>query len=190
MNQDKAKTLFVTVGSTKFENLINTVLNRDTLKLLAAYSFKRIILQVGNGVHVDDTLFDFKQENSNFKGGPEEIVKCRKENVDIIAYRYKKSIREDVLNADLIISHAGSGSVMESLEANKKLIVVVNETLMDNHQLELAEKMFEEGYLVYTTCDGLREKIELINSSQCQLANYIKGDPSLFGKHLNKLIGC
>ncbi|RUP44261.1 hypothetical protein BC936DRAFT_149703 [Jimgerdemannia flammicorona] len=47
---------------------------------------------------------------------------------------------------------AGSGSILESLRLQKPLIVVANETLMDNHQDELAEALQEEGYLVYSTC--------------------------------------
>jgi UDP-N-acetylglucosamine transferase subunit ALG13 len=43
--------------------------------------------------------------------------------------------------ADLVISHAGAGSVLEALHAHKSLLVVVNDSLMDNHQTELAHKM-------------------------------------------------
>jgi beta-1,4-N-acetylglucosaminyltransferase len=180
------KTLFVTVGSTKFEQLINRILKVDILNLLKSNSFKRVILQVGNGRHDDDQLFNFKETSFSFKN--EEVSKFFKENIEIIAYRYKSSIREDMLSADLVISHAGAGSVMESLDAGKKLIVVVNENLMDNHQLELAEKMFEEGFLLYTNCAGLADKIELITNNEFNLAKYVPGNPRLFGNHLNKLI--
>ena len=186
--KETSKTVFVTVGSTKFENLINRVLDTEILKLLKAHSYTRIVLQVGNGRHIDDDLFKFNEANLNFKSGVEEVATFSKENVEIVAYRYKKSIRDDILNADLIISHAGAGSVMESLEANKKLIVVINEMLMDNHQLELAVKMNDEGYSLYTTCEGLKDKIELINSKECRLKTYVRGDPSLFGVHLDKIM--
>ena len=190
LSKKEGKTVFVTVGSTKFECLINRVLQSDILSVLKRHHFTKLILQVGNGVHDDEALFAFTQPNSSFKTGAEEIVKREKSGLEVVAYRYKRSIRDDMLSADLVISHAGSGSVMESLEAGKKLIVVVNETLMDNHQLELAEKMYEEGFLLYTTCAGLSEKVELINASGCQLDTYLRGDPNLFGKHLNTVMGC
>lgn len=56
-------------------------------------------------------------------------------------YRFKPSIREDMQGASLIISHAGAGSIFESLRLNKPLVVVVNTALADNHQVELAEAM-------------------------------------------------
>ena len=49
--------------------------------------------------------------------------------------------------ADVIISHAGAGSVMEALRLKKKLIVVVNDLLMDNHQVELATAL-EDGKMM------------------------------------------
>jgi UDP-N-acetylglucosamine transferase subunit ALG13 len=182
-----SKTLFVTVGSTKFEKLINKILQKDILNLLKSFDFKKIIMQVGAGVHEDDQLFDFKEKNS-FSTSNNEVVKFFKENVEISAYRYKSSIKEDMQKADIVISHAGSGSVLESLEANKKLIVVVNDALMDNHQLELAEKMFDEGYLLYTNCDGLADKIELINNDEFKLKKYVPGNPRNFGDFLKNLM--
>jgi len=110
-----------------------------------------------------------------------------KEGVEVTAYRYKGSLKQDMLDADLIISHAGSGSVMESLEAGKKLIVVVNDQLMDNHQLELAEKMCAEGYLLYTKCDGLDEIVHRILEEGSELVKYSPGNAKLFGNYLNKM---
>lgn len=49
--------------------------------------------------------------------------------------------------ADLIISHAGAGTVMEALRLKKQLVVVINTLLMDNHQTELARAMADQGHL-------------------------------------------
>jgi beta-1,4-N-acetylglucosaminyltransferase len=179
-NSKNGKTLFVTVGSTKFEQLINRILEADLLNLLKVNSIKKIILQVGNGVHEHGELLDLNDSTK-------EATKFYRDNIEITAYRYKSTIREDLASADIVISHAGAGSILESLEANKKLIVVVNEKLMNNHQFELAEKMFDLGYLLFTTCDGLLEKIELINNKDFTLNKYTPGLPALFGDYLNKL---
>ena len=53
------------------------------------------------------------------------------------------SVHQDISDADLVISHAGAGTCIEVLQTGKTLAVIVNDTLMDNHQVELAEKLAE-----------------------------------------------
>jgi beta-1,4-N-acetylglucosaminyltransferase len=48
----------------------------------------------------------------------------------------------------LVISHAGSGSILEALRYQVLLIVVPNTSLLDNHQEELADAMERSGYLL------------------------------------------
>lgn len=50
--------------------------------------------------------------------------------------------------AHLIIAHAGSGTILEALRLGKRLVVVPNGELMDNHQVELARELGGQGYLV------------------------------------------
>ncbi|KAJ9085352.1 N-acetylglucosaminyldiphosphodolichol N-acetylglucosaminyltransferase catalytic subunit alg13 [Entomophthora muscae] len=45
----------------------------------------------------------------------------------------------------------GSGSILESLRLRKRLVVVVNNTLADNHQAELAEELEKNSYLLLCT---------------------------------------
>lgn|SRR6218665_2398526 len=46
----------------------------------------------------------------------------------------------------------GAGSCLEALGARKRLIVVVNEDLMNNHQTELADRLHIDGHVFRTTC--------------------------------------
>lgn len=48
----------------------------------------------------------------------------------------------------LVVSHAGSGSILEALRYQVPLIVVPNTSLLDNHQEELADAMQRSGYLL------------------------------------------
>ena len=66
-------------------------------------------------------------------------------------FRFKPMLADDMSDASLIISHGGnhkpnppkiniskgSGFIFKSLALRKTLVVVINETLMNNHQMEL-----------------------------------------------------
>jgi len=68
-------------------------------------------------------------------------------------------------NSDLVISHAGAGSIMTTLVNNKPLILVPRlkkyGEVVDDHQLELAREMEKQGRAIvaYDTND-LGKKIE------------------------------
>ena len=48
-----------------------------------------------------------------------------------------------------LIEEAGSGSILDALRVGVPLIVVPNPSLLDNHQVELAEALAEQGYVVH-----------------------------------------
>lgn len=52
------------------------------------------------------------------------------------AFPFTPSLDAEMKNAQLVVSHAGSGSVFEALKLRKRLLVVVNDALMDNHQVQ------------------------------------------------------
>lgn len=80
---------------------------------------------------------------------------------DYIEYfQLSSSIEEYIRAADLIISHAGAGSILEALEARKSLIVVVNHLLMNDHQLELALRLYKDKHLYCCNCDTLSNVIQ------------------------------
>uniref|UniRef100_A0A673VEU1 UDP-N-acetylglucosamine transferase subunit ALG13 n=1 Tax=Suricata suricatta TaxID=37032 RepID=A0A673VEU1_SURSU len=126
------KCVFVTVGTTSFDDLIACVSAHDTLQIIKSLGYDRVILQIGRGKVVPEPF--------------------RTESFALDIYRYKDSLREDLQKADLVISHAGAGSCLETLEKGKPLVVVINEKLMNNHQLELAKQLHKDGHLFYCTC--------------------------------------
>ncbi|XP_069842044.1 UDP-N-acetylglucosamine transferase subunit ALG13-like isoform X2 [Dendropsophus ebraccatus] len=102
-------------------------------------------------------------------------------------FRYKDSVAEDIRNADLVISHAGAGSCLETLEAQKPLIVVINEKLMSNHQLELAQQLNKGGHLYYCTCSTLGSTLETMDLSSLKV--FPPGHPEIFANFLDKVVG-
>lgn len=122
---------FVTVGTTSFDSLVGE-LNRDDIRALLSEKLgvTQLKIQFGRGKLQPIT------------------ISSSSTTMEITAYDFKPTLVEDMREADLIISHAGAGSIVESLRLNKPLIVVVNDMLMDNHQVELARALEEAGYLL------------------------------------------
>eukprot|EP00815_Leptocylindrus_aporus_P008455 CAMPEP_0116058274 /NCGR_PEP_ID=MMETSP0322-20121206/5105_1 /TAXON_ID=163516 /ORGANISM="Leptocylindrus danicus var. apora, Strain B651" /LENGTH=185 /DNA_ID=CAMNT_0003542437 /DNA_START=107 /DNA_END=664 /DNA_ORIENTATION=+ len=129
------KTVFVTVGTTSFDDLISTISSNKALNFLKECEFERIVIQYGKGQPPNFI-------SSSVLDTDERVVSgvCLEE-MKYSAYRFKSSLQEDMKEASLIISHAGAGSVLEGLSMKKDMMVVINSSLMDNHQKELAYAM-------------------------------------------------
>ena len=120
----KTPYIFVTVGTTNFDDLIHVIDSTEFCAWAKAKGYAGILVQKGNGKYEPGT---------------------GSEGVPIEHYSFKPSLHDDMAGAALVVSHAGSGSIMESLELGKPTVVVVNTSLMDNHQLELANKLHQLG---------------------------------------------
>ncbi|KAL0583730.1 hypothetical protein ABG067_006406 [Albugo candida] len=134
--------VFVTVGTTKFDALIEALDQRECLRALYEHGYREITMQIGHGMYV-----------------PRGILEDRPD-LKLSYYRHDPHYKKDVVKADLVISHAGAGSCMDTLAEKKKLIVVVNTALMNNHQAELADAMDERRYCIKTTCKDLPDTLK------------------------------
>jgi len=79
-------------------------------------------------------------------------------------FSFTKNIKEFYSDADVIITHAGAGTVFELLELNKKIIVVNNTNRVDSHQGDLTKYVRKHNYAL--TCDSLcklEEQLHKIN---------------------------
>lgn len=70
--------------------------------------------------------------------------------------------------ASFIISHAGAGSIMEGLSLEKRMLVVINAALMDNHQCELAYALQKRNHLM---CSESPEQI-FSDDLLCKLSSF------------------
>lgn len=147
------KSVFVTVGTTEFDELIACVTDNSILEALKRKGYTSMTIQMGNGTFILE---------------PSDAM-------EISSYKFKQDIGPDMSNSNLVISHGGAGSIMQALDYGKPLLVVINEKLMDNHQYELAEKLSNEKRLYYTTCEKLYNCIE---NSNFDLLNCVKIDNS------------
>lgn len=67
------------------------------------------------------------------------LSKQKPKNVEYIAF--DRNLLETAEKADLIITHAGTGSLCEFITLGKPFIAVVNDTKAGNHQLEFLEHL-------------------------------------------------
>jgi beta-1,4-N-acetylglucosaminyltransferase len=83
-----SKRVFVTVGSTRFPELIKAVISPDCILSFKKLGYSHLHVQYG----ADETLF-------------QELVT---ESMEISGFDYSPSIENEMKQADLIISHAGN----------------------------------------------------------------------------------
>ena len=140
------KRLFVTIGATApFNTLIRAVLAHGFLQALHDADYTELRIQHGDeGAHIlreadlDNinkhynltvTGFDFSR-----KGLDNEFRALQNRNIDV---------------EGAVLTHAGTGTILEGLRYGVPLIVVANEELLGNHQVELAEELSRLKYVVY-----------------------------------------
>lgn len=82
---------------------------------------------------------------------------------------------------DIIVTHCGTGSILNGLMVDKKVVAVVNSELKDNHQIE-TKKIFKN----YINIVELRDLIEFLNKGIFIVRNKFK--LKKVNKILNKFI--
>lgn len=117
--------IFITVGTQPngFERCLREVEN-----LINKFQLKdEIIAQIGH------TNF----ETSKFK---------------TIRFTGEVEYEELISKADIVITHAGSGAIFKSIAHGKRIIAMARlheyNEMVDNHQLELVEKLAKDGYII------------------------------------------
>lgn len=63
-------------------------------------------------------------------------------------FSFEPGIQNYINNADVVVCHAGAGSVFKLLEQNKIPLVVPNTIRRDKHQLEIARWLKQKKYAV------------------------------------------
>lgn len=179
------KRIFVTVGTTKFPKLVDTLTQKDILNTLIALQCEFVQIQTGNdfsSVHLDPEITLSSKLTQNNDSFLLEI-----ENKMTLKYdKYFDDFEKQLDNCDLVISHAGAGTCLEVLHKKKPLVVVINEDLMDNHQIELAEELQKNGYLFYSTCSTLKY---VLNKDFSKLKTYPQPEKFVFSNYLDKCMG-
>ena len=143
------KRCFVTTGATAaFNSLIRAVLEPTFLQGLKDAQYTELRIQYGDD---SERIFDGK-----VKSRSAEIKQDY--GIELSGFSFDKSGLESEMkaargssstNEGCVISHAGSGSILDAMRISVPLIVVPNTDLLHNHQVELAEVLAEQNYVVY-----------------------------------------
>ncbi len=69
-----------------------------------------------------------------------------------IRFTSENEFRKLINDASIVITHAGSGAIFNSIKAGKKIIAMARlkeyNEMVDNHQTELIRKLSGDGYLI------------------------------------------
>ena len=143
------KRCFVTIGATAaFNSLVRTVLDPPFLQALHDAGYKELRVQYG-----DEGQQIFDQKIGNRKASIREKL-----GISVSGFGFNKAGLHEELRAvkgtteadeGSVISHAGSGSVLDAMRFGIPLVVVPNSDLLHNHQVELAEVLAEQQYVVH-----------------------------------------
>jgi len=125
--------IFVTVG-TQPNGFLRCL--KEVEQLIEKYDIKEeVVAQIGNT--------DFKTDK--FK---------------TIPFTGENEFKEYISKASVVITHAGSGAIFNSIKAGKKVIAMARlhdfNEMADNHQTELVKKLTDGGYII----DGTYSLIE------------------------------
>jgi beta-1,4-N-acetylglucosaminyltransferase len=159
---------FVTVGTTLFDALVRAVDSEAFADALRVHGIDKVRIQLGRGNYIPGAG-DVGDASSSLRGASksgaaatgdaaaarlaaalasQETVTVPLHGITYEMYRLKPSLADDIAGATLVVSHAGAGSIFETLRARVPLVVVVNTALADNHQVELAEAMAERRHIL------------------------------------------
>ncbi|KAK5685570.1 N-acetylglucosaminyldiphosphodolichol N-acetylglucosaminyltransferase catalytic subunit alg13 [Elasticomyces elasticus] len=150
------KTCFVTVGATaSFHDLVKGVLVPSFLKALQSHNYTDLVVQYGvDGKQTFDSAMK-AAGSSGIQISGFELEKAGLGKYMRLAKGSGKEAQEGV-----VISHAGSGSILDALRQQIPIIVVPNASLLDNHQVELAEALAEQEYVVHGRLENLAKALE------------------------------
>ncbi|KAJ1846029.1 hypothetical protein H4S02_006698 [Coemansia sp. RSA 2611] len=160
--------VYVTVGSTGFDALVRAACTREFLQALAGQGFRRLVVQCGHSIG----LFKPPTTRSETFG------------IAIESFDYTSRPQRLVEQADLVVCHAGTGSILEALHSGTPAIVVVNRALMDDHQSEIARELAKDGFVVVAEPATLASAVS--ECAYAALRPYPAADPRPIGEIIDE----
>ncbi|KAL0254226.1 UDP-N-acetylglucosamine transferase subunit ALG13 [Cryptococcus tetragattii IND107] len=167
-------TLLVTVGSTLFPSLTSHILLPAFLSLLQSLGVQRLVVQYGRAeLELENNVKRTLSVNSQGVGrgvwsdsdgdrDGDDAQDKKETGMVVEVMRFTSDFEGLVKNSDAVISHAGSGSILTVLRQAPPipLLIVPNRSLMDDHQSELADELYKDGYVMVSSVEDLQDKVQ------------------------------
>lgn len=162
------KQVLITTGATvTFQELMKSVLKKVFLNRLVEYKYDHMIVQYGKSEESIEFIrkliselgnFNVKEYNNKDTGHNFEFLYDLKGILKVRCIQFDSLLIENFTSlSDLVISHAGTGSIIDTLRITQRdirLIVMINEKLKDNHQSEIADAFKSLGVLESVGSNG------------------------------------
>lgn len=148
--------IFITLGTQKFQ--FNRLLKKIDELISEKKIKEKVFAQIGNS--------DYKPINFKYK-----------------EFLNKEEFEECVKKADLIITHAGVGTIITALNFDKRVIVVPRlakyKEHVDDHQVEIAESFSKKGF-VLSSGENIEDLYENIKKSKTmEFKKYISSNKKI-----------
>lgn len=172
--------VLITVGTTEFDELIEVCDNESEVfvQQLIHMGIRKLTIQIGRGLKEPKKLEEY----------------CSMRQIEFHYFRFKANLDQEMDDADLIISHCGAGSILEAVSRKKTLMVIINESLQDNHQNELSRAIVAGGYAISATPKellpglvNLQKQVQWLNRRVDSCKTFPIHDATLFPKIVESL---
>ncbi|CAO2655687.1 Nn.00g044900.m01.CDS01 [Neocucurbitaria sp. VM-36] len=173
-----SKLCFVTTGATApFTALIESVLSPSSLQALRECGYTHILVQYGTAKDVFDRCSSAAQSHLQELKEDKDIAI---DGFDFDSNALQSQFKLVQRSKGLVISHAGSGTILAALRYQIPLVVVPNTGLLDNHQEELAVAMERNHYLLRGAVKDLAPAIRKSEDFRIKMSQF---PPVTSGEH-------
>eukprot|EP00667_Euglena_gracilis_P011964 EG_transcript_12253 len=163
--------VLITVGSTKFDALIQAADCSDFLAAIRQLGFRKLKVQHGaTTLHLRSLT-------------PGEV-----HGVEVECFAYDPDVPRMIATAGLVISHAGAGSILDALLSGARVVVVPNPVLMNDHQAQLAEAL-RTPYRFVWSCSCTQLLPFLVALQLNELTPFPKHPTDAFARLVDRTLG-
>ncbi|KAJ4371287.1 N-acetylglucosaminyldiphosphodolichol N-acetylglucosaminyltransferase catalytic subunit alg13 [Neocucurbitaria cava] len=173
-----SKLCFVTTGATApFTALIESALSPSSLQALRECGFTNILVQYGTAKDVFARCSSAAVSHLENNGLGKELSIA---GFDFDSNALQPQFKLVQKTKGLVVSHAGSGTILAALRYQIPLVVVPNTGLLDNHQEELAVAMERNRYLLRGDVQDLAPAITKSEDFRVKMSQF---PPVTSGEH-------